>query len=95
MKIGHGVSHRVSYVILKILDLEGSLCFPASYILLPFLLCFDLNSFSFLFMPMHLFLQIEEANVFKESKQFTYKDGSQFVFMDLVISTIIICLLDR
>ncbi|MBA0817461.1 hypothetical protein Gohar_025531 [Gossypium harknessii] len=26
---------------------------------------------------------IEEANVFKESKQFTYKDGSQFVFMDL------------
>ncbi|OWM81625.1 hypothetical protein CDL15_Pgr007663 [Punica granatum] len=26
---------------------------------------------------------IEEANVFKETKQFTYKDGSQFVFMDL------------
>ncbi|GLT41739.1 hypothetical protein SLA2020_157820 [Shorea laevis] len=26
---------------------------------------------------------IDEADVFKESKQFTYKDGSQFVFMDL------------
>ncbi|PON92759.1 Translation elongation factor [Trema orientale] len=26
---------------------------------------------------------IDEANVFKETKQFTYKDGSQFVFMDL------------
>ncbi|KAK9124743.1 hypothetical protein Sjap_014345 [Stephania japonica] len=26
---------------------------------------------------------INEANVMKESKQFTYKDGSQFVFMDL------------
>ncbi|KAK9167917.1 hypothetical protein Syun_000057 [Stephania yunnanensis] len=26
---------------------------------------------------------ISEANVMKESKQFTYKDGSQFVFMDL------------
>ncbi|KAK7294867.1 hypothetical protein RJT34_17764 [Clitoria ternatea] len=26
---------------------------------------------------------IEEANVFKETKQFTYKDGSQYVFMDL------------
>ncbi|XP_022733820.1 uncharacterized protein LOC111287488 isoform X2 [Durio zibethinus] len=26
---------------------------------------------------------IDEANVFKEAKQFTYKDGSQFVFMDL------------
>lgn len=26
---------------------------------------------------------MEEANVFKETKQFTYKDGSQFVFMDL------------
>ncbi|KAL0785642.1 hypothetical protein Bca101_001888 [Brassica carinata] len=28
-------------------------------------------------------ITIEEANVFKETKQFTYKDGSQFVFMDL------------
>ncbi|KAK4800337.1 hypothetical protein SAY86_020824 [Trapa natans] len=26
---------------------------------------------------------IEEADVFKETRQFTYKDGSQFVFMDL------------
>ncbi|KAA0044226.1 elongation factor P [Cucumis melo var. makuwa] len=26
---------------------------------------------------------LEEANVYKEVKQFTYKDGSQFVFMDL------------
>ncbi|KAJ0088710.1 hypothetical protein Patl1_31549 [Pistacia atlantica] len=26
---------------------------------------------------------IEEADVFKETKQFTYKDGVQFVFMDL------------
>ncbi|XVF84164.1 hypothetical protein PTKIN_Ptkin17bG0003600 [Pterospermum kingtungense] len=26
---------------------------------------------------------IDEANVFKETKQFTYKDGPQFVFMDL------------
>ncbi|XP_021893824.1 uncharacterized protein LOC110811594 [Carica papaya] len=26
---------------------------------------------------------IDEADVFKETKQFTYKDGSQFVFMDL------------
>ncbi|KAI4353547.1 hypothetical protein L6164_002488 [Bauhinia variegata] len=26
---------------------------------------------------------IDEANVSKETKQFTYKDGSQFVFMDL------------
>ncbi|CAG7912232.1 unnamed protein product [Brassica rapa] len=28
-------------------------------------------------------ITIEEANVSKETKQFTYKDGSQFVFMDL------------
>ncbi|ESQ40021.1 hypothetical protein EUTSA_v10014581mg [Eutrema salsugineum] len=28
-------------------------------------------------------ISMEEANVFKETKQFTYKDGSQFVFMDL------------
>ncbi|XP_071907908.1 uncharacterized protein [Coffea arabica] len=27
--------------------------------------------------------KIEEADIFKETKQFTYKDGSQFVFMDL------------
>ncbi|KAK9289850.1 hypothetical protein L1049_008010 [Liquidambar formosana] len=26
---------------------------------------------------------IDEANVFKETKQYTYKDGSQYVFMDL------------
>ncbi|XP_007033529.2 PREDICTED: elongation factor P [Theobroma cacao] len=26
---------------------------------------------------------IDEADVFKETKQFTYKDGSQYVFMDL------------
>ncbi|KAJ9179662.1 hypothetical protein P3X46_008008 [Hevea brasiliensis] len=26
---------------------------------------------------------LEEADVFKETKQFTYKDGAQFVFMDL------------
>ncbi|TXG57520.1 hypothetical protein EZV62_015349 [Acer yangbiense] len=26
---------------------------------------------------------MEQADVFKETKQFTYKDGSQFVFMDL------------
>ncbi|KAG4922258.1 Elongation factor P [Glycine soja] len=26
---------------------------------------------------------IEQADVFKETKQFTYKDGAQFVFMDL------------
>lgn len=26
---------------------------------------------------------IDEANIFKETKQFTYKDGAQFVFMDL------------
>lgn len=37
-----------------------------------------------------LFLQIEEANVFKEAKQFTYKDGAQFVFMDLVWLTVLI-----
>ncbi|KAF4393978.1 hypothetical protein G4B88_025947 [Cannabis sativa] len=28
-------------------------------------------------------VSIDEAEVFKETKQFTYKDGSQFVFMDL------------
>ncbi|KAE8099018.1 hypothetical protein FH972_017035 [Carpinus fangiana] len=28
-------------------------------------------------------VSINEADVFKETKQFTYKDGSQFVFMDL------------
>ncbi|CAN8270003.1 unnamed protein product [Cochlearia groenlandica] len=28
-------------------------------------------------------ISVEEANVYKETKQFTYKDGSQFVFMDL------------
>ncbi|KAK6917140.1 Translation elongation factor, KOW-like [Dillenia turbinata] len=28
---------------------------------------------------------INEADISKETKQFTYKDGSQFVFMDLVI----------
>ncbi|XP_009611969.1 uncharacterized protein [Nicotiana tomentosiformis] len=27
--------------------------------------------------------KIEEANIYKETKQFTYKDGAQFVFMDL------------
>lgn len=27
--------------------------------------------------------KIEEADIFKETKQFTYKDGAQFVFMDL------------
>uniref|UniRef100_A0A7N0ZRH8 Translation elongation factor P/YeiP central domain-containing protein n=1 Tax=Kalanchoe fedtschenkoi TaxID=63787 RepID=A0A7N0ZRH8_KALFE len=26
---------------------------------------------------------IEEANISKETKQFTYKDGAQYVFMDL------------
>lgn len=31
-----------------------------------------------------LFWQLEEADVSKETKQFTYKDGSQYVFMDLV-----------
>ncbi|KAI3408967.1 uncharacterized protein J3R85_019915 [Psidium guajava] len=30
-----------------------------------------------------IFFQIDEANIFKETKQFTYKDGAQFVFMDL------------
>lgn len=35
-----------------------------------------------------LFLQIDDANVFKETKQFTYKDGAQFVFMDLVLLSI-------
>lgn len=34
--------------------------------------------------------QLEEANVYKEVKQFTYKDGSQFVFMDLVYKYICI-----
>uniref|UniRef100_A0A803QDV8 Elongation factor P n=2 Tax=Cannabis sativa TaxID=3483 RepID=A0A803QDV8_CANSA len=29
-------------------------------------------------------VSIDEAEVFKETKQFTYKDGSQFVFMDLI-----------
>lgn len=32
--------------------------------------------------------QLDEANVYKETKQFTYKDGSQFVFMDLVLFSI-------
>lgn len=32
------------------------------------------------------FWQIEQADILKETKQFTYKDGSQFVFMDLVLS---------
>lgn len=27
--------------------------------------------------------KIEEANIYKETKQFTYKDGAQYVFMDL------------
>ncbi|KAL0338073.1 UNVERIFIED_CONTAM: Elongation factor P [Sesamum angustifolium] len=27
--------------------------------------------------------KIEEADIFKETKQYTYKDGSQYVFMDL------------
>lgn len=31
------------------------------------------------------FCQIPEADVFKETKQFTYKDGPQYVFMDLVL----------
>jgi hypothetical protein len=38
----------------------------------------------------YLFSQIDEADVFKETKQFTYKDGSQFVFMDLVLLSILI-----
>lgn len=42
---------------------------------------------------MHLvcnyYFQIDQANVSKETKQFTYKDGSQFVFMDLVLSVYI------
>lgn len=28
-------------------------------------------------------ITVEEADIFKETKQFTYKDGSMFVFMDL------------
>uniref|UniRef100_A0A2P2JFB6 Elongation factor P n=1 Tax=Rhizophora mucronata TaxID=61149 RepID=A0A2P2JFB6_RHIMU len=32
---------------------------------------------------LRLSLQIDEADVLKETKQFTYKDDSQFVFMDL------------
>lgn len=28
--------------------------------------------------------QIEEADISKEVKQYTYKDGDQYVFMDLV-----------
>lgn len=28
--------------------------------------------------------QLQEPSLSKETKQFTYKDGSQFVFMDLV-----------
>ncbi|CAA7051026.1 unnamed protein product [Microthlaspi erraticum] len=28
-------------------------------------------------------ISVEEANVYKETKQFTYKEGAQFVFMDL------------
>lgn len=32
-----------------------------------------------------IFLQLEAADIFKETKQFTYKDGPQFVFMDLVL----------
>ncbi|KAI3474290.1 hypothetical protein Pfo_029078 [Paulownia fortunei] len=28
-------------------------------------------------------LELEEADIFKETKQYTYKDGSQYVFMDL------------
>ena len=42
----------------------------------------DINS-PFLFMCKFI-PQLEEANVYKETKQFTYKDGSQYVFMDLV-----------
>lgn len=42
--------------------------------------------FSYVFLL--LFLQLEEADVFKETKQFTYKDGAQFVFMDLVLLVI-------
>ena len=30
------------------------------------------------------FFQIQQADVIKETKQFTYKDGAQYVFMDLV-----------
>ncbi|CAH2054486.1 unnamed protein product [Thlaspi arvense] len=33
--------------------------------------------------PWRVLGTVEEANVFKETKQFTYKEGSQFVFMDL------------
>ncbi|URE48020.1 elongation factor P, partial [Musa troglodytarum] len=32
---------------------------------------------------------IQEANIAKETKQFTYKDGSQFVFMDLLPSSLV------
>ncbi|PHT36285.1 Elongation factor P [Capsicum baccatum] len=28
--------------------------------------------------------KIEEANIYKETKQFTYRDGAQYVFMDLI-----------
>lgn len=38
-----------------------------------------------------LFLQIEEADIFKETKQYTYKDGAQFVFMDLVLFEFPLC----
>ncbi|RWV82722.1 hypothetical protein BHE74_00048481, partial [Ensete ventricosum] len=41
-------------------------------VLLPFMLHYRESSFP-----------IQEANIAKETKQFTYKDGSQFVFMDL------------
>ena len=35
-----------------------------------------------------LHFQIQEASISKETKQFTYKEGSQFVFMDLVDASI-------
>lgn len=51
---------------------------------------FSFIGFSFFIFCSLSFWQIDEANVFKETKQFTYKDGSQFVFMDLVSSGIYI-----
>lgn len=50
-------------------------------------------NFPLFFTPVEIhyypFFQLSEANVSKETKQYTYKDGSQFVFMDLVSLSLI------
>lgn len=65
-------------------SLQWSIPVSINVLLIIFLL--GLTFSGFFFCLFYLLLQIDLADILKETKQFTYKDGDQFVFMDLVSS---------